>query len=250
MNYNFHTHTHFCGHANGEIEEYIKNAVAANMTNMGFSEHFPYMCSNGVQSGYRLQLDDIEKYFAQINELREKYKDEINIKIGFEMEDYLNGCFRFCKNAAERGIISVLRLWNMGGKDRLNREIIEKMHAFFDDSPSTEWKTTYSGYRIRDKIFLEWGNLFDWPDLEADYRGNSHSCYGLRDQVGVLSDGTVVPCCLDADGAISLGNIFTTPLSEILSSARAVKLKESFQNRQITEELCQRCGFAHGRFGK
>jgi len=174
---------------------------------------------------------------------------------GAEFEQYLLDSFRFCEQAAKKGIISVLRLWNMGGKDRLNREIIAKMHEFFDefssDNPSQkEWKATYSGYKIKDRIFLEWGSLFDWPDVEAEYRGETHSCYGLRDQVGVLVDGTVVPCCLDADGAIPLGNIFTTPLSEILASDRAVRLKESFQKRQITEELCRRCGFAHDKFGK
>ena len=124
------------------------------------------------------------------------------------------------------------------------------MHIFFDGDETREWKGTYSGFKIKDRIFLEWGDLFDWPDSNAEYCGSSHSCYGLRDQVGVLSDGTVVPCCLDADGAIDLGNLFESSLSEILLSERAVKLRESFRTRQITERLCQRCGYAHSRFGK
>ena len=161
----------------------------------------------------------------------------------YNMDDYLKGCFDFCKAATEKGIISVLRLWNNGGSDTLNGDIIRQMHVFFDDGV-TEWKETYSGYKIKDKVFLEWGDKFDWPDMDAEFCGDSHSCYGLRDQIGILSDGTVVPCCLDADGVINLGNIFTTPLSEILSSERATSLRRSFHTRRITEPLCQRCGYA------
>jgi len=169
---------------------------------------------------------------------------------GIPLEQYLEECFVFCERAAKKGIISVLRLWNIGGEDSMNQRIIEKMHRCFDADGTSEWKPTYSGYRIKDKVFLEWGDRFEWPDMEADFCGDSHSCYGLRDQVGILSDGTVVPCCLDAEGAIPLGNIFSEALADILSSPRAVGLKRSFETRRITEPLCQRCGFANQRFGK
>ena len=166
---------------------------------------------------------------------------EANERDGFD--GYLNKCFAFCRDAAESGIISVMRLWNIGGEDGLNGEIIRKMHAFFD-TEGTEWREIYSGYKIREKVFLEWGRKFDWPDTEAEFCTDSHSCYGLRDQIGILSDGTVVPCCLDADGAISLGNVFRSSLEEILSSPRATALKHSFEIKKITEPLCQRCGYA------
>lgn len=156
------------------------------------------------------------------------------------LNDYLTGCFDFCRNAADNGIISVMRLWNAGGADALNEEILAEMHGYFPG----DWRETYSGYRLRDRVFLEWGEKFDWPDETADYRGNDHSCYGLRDQIGILSDGTVVPCCLDADGAIPLGNLHEQPLKEILASPRAVRLKKSFETRRIEEPLCQRCGYA------
>lgn len=160
-------------------------------------------------------------------------------------KQYLTDCFSFCEEAAGHGIISVMRLWNIGGQNDQNPYIIRKMHEFFDAAAETEWKQIYSGYKIKDKIFLEWGEKFDWPDVEADYLGDDHSCYGLRDQVGVLSDGTVVPCCLDADGAIPLGNIFLTPFEEIFASPRATALRKSFETRCITEALCRRCGYAH-----
>ena len=67
---------------------------------------------------------------------------------------------------------------------------------------------------------------------------------GLRDQIGILCDGTVVPCCLDAEGSIALGNIFRQSLDEILNSERAKALYRGFSNRAPAEELCLRCGYA------
>lgn len=166
---------------------------------------------------------------------------------GMSLERYLTDCFTFCAAAAERGIIAVMRLWNRGGEDTLNPLILQQMHRFFDGGTEAAWKPIYSGYKIREKVFLEWGERFDWPDLEGAYVGDDHGCYGLRDQVGVLSDGTVVPCCLDADGAIALGNIFRAPLDEILSSPRAEALRRALSQRHVTEPLCLRCGYAHGK---
>jgi len=69
-------------------------------------------------------------------------------------------------------------------------------------------------------------------------------CYGLRDQIGILVDGTVVPCCLDSEGNIPLGNIFESPIESIIDSERAKKMYKGFTDRQVTEELCKKCGFA------
>ncbi len=162
----------------------------------------------------------------------------------FSLDEYLEKCFEFCDKASNAGIISVMRLWNVNGMDALNEKILEKMHSFFDEEETLKWQSIYSGYKIRDKIFLEWGKLFDWPDINGKYFRNDHSCYGLRDQVGILCDGTVVPCCLDADGAIPLGNILQTPLEEILATERAIAIKNSFITKKVTEPLCQRCGYA------
>ncbi|MBE6569617.1 MAG: radical SAM protein [Ruminococcaceae bacterium] len=164
---------------------------------------------------------------------------------GYTLEEYLTECFAFCRRASEKGIICVMRLWNQGGAENMNPQILEKMHAFFDAEPGMEWKETYSGYKIKDKIFLEWGEYFEWPDTEGEYKGNTHTCYALRDQIGILSDGTAVPCCLDAEGSIPLGNIFDMTLDEILANPRAVMMKKALENRRITEPLCQRCGYAY-----
>lgn len=165
-------------------------------------------------------------------------------ELAVPLDTYLEDCFSFCEKAAEKGIISVMRLWNRHGEETLNGQILSHMHAFFDQNRHDTWQETFSGFKIRPRLYLEWGERFDWPDRKAPAGSSRHSCYGLRNQVGVLVDGRVVPCCLDAEGDITLGNLFETPLSEILASKRAVALKESFQQRRITEPLCLGCGFA------
>ena len=125
----------------------------------------------------------------------------------------------------------------------MNDQILEKLHEKFGES----FQETRGGYKMRDYLYLEWGDTFEWPDLDAATYSERHSCYGLRDQVAVLCDGTVIPCCLDAEGVLKLGNLFDTPIEEILASPRAVAIKESFERRCITEALCRRCDFATRR---
>ena len=158
-------------------------------------------------------------------------------------DEYLKDCFEFAAEASDRGIISVMRLWNLGGLETLNTDILSLMREYYPN----EWTKAQNGFRLKDKCFLEWGEKFDWPDKDADVISSTHTCYGLRDQIGILCDGTVVPCCLDADGVINLGNIFEESIDEILEKPRAVALKKSFENRNIKEPLCQKCGFATKR---
>lgn len=164
---------------------------------------------------------------------------EVNA-MGQSLEEYLGECFSFCQRASQRGILSVLRLWNRGGEDQMNQRILSHMEQVFPKP----WKDTYSGSRLGDRIFLEWGERFHWPDPSAPEQEGSYGCYGLRDQIGIHCDGTVVPCCLDADGGIPLGNLFRQELPEILQSQRATTLKQSLQNRKPCEELCRHCGYA------
>lgn len=88
MNYNYHTHTFRCNHANGTPEEYIQRAIENGIKYMGFSEHFPYICRDGFEARYRLPTAQVEEYFEELYGLREKYKEQVDIKIGFEMEYY------------------------------------------------------------------------------------------------------------------------------------------------------------------
>lgn len=158
-------------------------------------------------------------------------------------EAYLKQCFDFGK-AAEGKKLVVFRLWNHGGAEQRNDEILKTLEAFFPKP----WVQERKGIRIGNRIYLEYGDKFDWPDLSAQDYGEQVFCYGLRDQIGVLCDGTVVPCCLDHDGDLALGNLLESDLETILESERAKAIYQGFQRRFATEELCRKCSYAR-RFG-
>ena len=166
----------------------------------------------------------------------------------FSDEWYLQSCIDFAKAAAEKGCFVALRLWNLGsGAD--NSQILDFLHSTFTE----EWQDIRGGssQRLASRIFLEWGERFDWPDpscLECAPDSDLF-CYGLRDQIGILADGTVVPCCLDADANIILGNLFTSEFEEIISSPRARAIYDGFSKRRAVESLCRKCGYAR-RFSK
>ena len=157
-----------------------------------------------------------------------------------DFDAYLDSCFDFADKASESGVLTVFRLWNRGHDGGKNEYILGRMKERLDG----EWKWSERGARIRDKLHLEWGDRFAWPDKDAECMGDDVFCYGLKDHFGILSDGRVVPCCLDADGEITLGNIFKDKIEDILASERARSIVEGFKTRHAPESLCQRCGYA------
>ena len=155
-------------------------------------------------------------------------------------EDYLREVVRFSEAAAKAGIIVVLRLWNNGFDEGRNDITLE----YLRNSLQGEWAQNTRGIRIRDKLHIEWGDRFEWPDKSAPIQSDDVFCYGLRDHFGILCDGSVVPCCLDSDGELTLGNIFKDSIDEILNSPTAVAMREGFDRRTAVTDLCRRCGYA------
>lgn len=153
---------------------------------------------------------------------------------------YLESVWDVVLPLSRNGTICALRLWNDGGENALNAEILD----FLRSKVGADWQETRTGsLRLADNLYLENAAKFEWPDMNApEYE--VQFCHGLRDQIAVLCDGTVVPCCLDAEGEIKLGNIFEQSLDEVLASPRAKAMYEGFSNRNPTEELCRKCGYA------
>ena len=181
------------------------------------------------------------------NELLEAGIHKVNISVhSFEdgteeqFKKYMANLVDFAIKAHGKGVIVVFRLWNNGFDNGRNDKITDYLKTSIND----EWTENSKGFKIRDKMFLEYGERFSWPDLNAEVHGDDVFCYGLRDHIGILSDGTVVPCCLDSDGVIKLGNIFNENLSDILDSKKAKAIKSGFDCRNAVEELCQKCGYA------
>ena len=157
---------------------------------------------------------------------------------------YLEKVAAFSEKANEAGTIISLRLWNNGCDEGRNQATL----SLLKEKLPGRWTENTRGFRIRDRLFLEWGDRFEWPDRNAPYYGEKVSCYGLRDHFGILCDGTVVPCCLDSNGAVPLGNVFQEELSDILASSRAQAIANGFRCRTAVEELCRRCGYAQTHF--
>lgn len=164
-----------------------------------------------------------------------------------ELAGYLAAVWEYVLPASRAGTICVLRLWNAGGAEARNGEILAFLADRLGTDPLERPQPRPGSWQLGERLYLERAEKFDWPDLGAP-ETDTRFCLGLRDQVAVLCDGTVVPCCLDHEGDIPLGNLLDQELDEILASSRARALYEGFSRGKPSEELCRRCGFA-GRFG-
>lgn len=153
------------------------------------------------------------------------------------LEDYINDITDFCKRAERLGTICVLRLWNDGGESSLNEKIIGLLKNEFD------FRENRKGFTLSEKIYLESAKKFIWPDKDAPVQ-SVRFCMGLRDHIGILCDGTVVPCCLDADGQIALGNLFEQELADIIGTETALSIYNGFSQGRTVTELCSRCQYA------
>ena len=159
------------------------------------------------------------------------------------MEEYLSGVWDFCRRASAEGTLCALRLWNIGGRDSCNSQVLAFLGEQLGRDVLSIPTDRRGNRRLSANVFLEQAEKFDWPDPEAPESGTEF-CHGLRQQLAVLCDGTAVPCCLDGEGRMALGNLFDQPVEEILASPRAAAIREGFSRRSPAEELCRRCGYA------
>lgn len=170
---------------------------------------------------------------------------EANENVNFY--EYINNVLEFCN---ESSCIKSLRLWNLDsydlkGDNKLNKDIISILKNNFnyvgDLKSDLDMK---KGLKIANNVYLNSAEKFQWPTMDIDIISEEGFCYGIRDHIGILVDGTVVPCCLDGEGNIPLGNIHTNKLEDILNSERAKTIYNGFSNRKRIEELCKRCGYS------
>ena len=175
--------------------------------------------------------------------------------IDMDFDKYINDILDFIIEANEKtDTIVALRLWNMDTEElkannSLNSSIINliknKLGIEFDIIEAISQKR---GIKIKDRIYLNMDEKFSWPDKKLEFISDKVFCQGLRDHIGILVDGTVVPCCLDSNGVINLGNIFENSLDDIINSDRARNIFDGFSRREAVEDLCKRCGFAKRKF--
>ncbi|MEK8132824.1 radical SAM/SPASM domain-containing protein [Paenibacillus filicis] len=173
-----------------------------------------------------------------------------------DKEGYVSMVLSFAKEAvAQSDMLVSFRLWNLTEDNGINqerqrnRDILEMIEKEFElDFKIEEQFKRGSGVKLTKQIYLNQDHEFKWPDLKEDEDEGKGFCHGLRNQAGILVDGTVIPCCLDGEGVINLGNIHDKPFSEIIEGERATKMYDGFSRREVVEELCRKCGYRR-RFG-
>ena len=161
------------------------------------------------------------------------------------IDSYLKNIFDFTRLALSKSSISVsYRLWNITSENAgaFNVFIAEKLEQYFKPGFSViEAIKSKNRISICDRVFLNSADVFNWPSTTKEEACSNAFCLGMRDQAAVLVDGTVVPCCLDCEGVINLGNIFNEDLMHIINGKRAKALYDGFTGRRAVEELCKRC---------
>ncbi|MDK2586614.1 radical SAM/SPASM domain-containing protein [Romboutsia sedimentorum] len=168
-----------------------------------------------------------------------------------ELEEYIKNVTEFVNKASEdKDIICSIRLWNIDNEDLkgangLNSDILKILEENLGlDFSLGEKLQEVNKLKLKNKVYLNMAEKFEWPDIGIASIGEDVFCHGLRNQMGVLVDGTVVPCCLDSEGNISLGNIFKKSLKDILKVKRSTDIYDGFSRRKAVEDLCKKCGYA------
>lgn len=193
--------------------------------------------------------------------LRSPALRQINISLHSTLDgfvapaSYLADTFSFISEVARArtDLFVCLRLWDITGRvdpghaDR-RRQLLRQLEVFFAlPQQLAGGLTPGQGIRLAPKVFLSQNRRFDWPHRLSTERGEIGTCRGLRDHLAILVDGTVVPCCLDAEADIPLGNILTQPLADILEGPRAKAMYQGLLHQRLLEPLCRRCTFRRSR---
>ncbi|NWF66840.1 MAG: SPASM domain-containing protein [Campylobacterales bacterium] len=166
------------------------------------------------------------------------------------LHNYLTVIFEFCEYILknDKNIFINLRIWNLDDEFssfEFNNHVFKNVSEFFNLDIDSEliYKTKPKNLRVAKKIFLHFDNYFSWPSLNNKFVSKNGTCHGLKSHCGILSNGIVVPCCLDKDGIIKLGDIKFDSLKNILNNQKSKTILNGFKNNTLTEELCQKCSY-------
>ena len=160
-----------------------------------------------------------------------------NKKYKISLDNYLNNIFEVIDNIIDKTFVS-LRLW-------VNGDNTDKIIKYINDRYNTDIDNLMDNKKIKitNNLIIDTFHEFIWPDLNNDYYNDVGTCHGLIDHIGILSDGTIIPCCLDSKGIINLGNIYQDNLEDIYNQGRVKNMIEGFKNNHKCEELCKHCRF-------
>lgn len=185
----------------------------------------------------------------QINFSVQCFKDNFPDK---NINDYLLEILNFSvlANRLRPDLYINFRLWNIGETLDNNEDVFLFIEEFFKIKINRKVDvSSIKSKKIWNKLSLHFDSRFEWPSMDSPLVGDKGTCHALKGHIGILSDGTVISCCLDKDGQTPLGNCLTQNLDAILKSPRAVKMREGFDKGVLVEELCKHCSYIK-RFSK
>lgn len=186
---------------------------------------------NITSNGYLIKRIQNNKNIRQINLSLHSYDE----KYGKSFDEYMNDIFDSVDKLVVNNTYVKYRVWvNSDYKEKIINKINEKYNTNIEDARTL---------KLADNIYYEVEDEFIWPSMDNNYYSENGSCRGLRDHIGVLVDGTVIPCCLDSAGIINLGNIYKQDLNGIISSDLFKEMKQGFLNNKKVHELCRKCNF-------
>lgn len=205
-----------------------------------------FLVTNGVLlSGVREELL-LDPIIRQVNFSLHSFADNFGDK---DPTTYLRKILSWTDRAfAQRPDLYInYRLWNLAepiGVGSQNQDMLQRLCQHFQvPEPKALDIRQNKSYRLKNRLYLHFDTEFTWPALDLPALGTKGTCYGLSSHFGILADGTVVPCCLDKEGKIPLGQVQEQPIAEILNSSKAQELLTGFKNNKLTNELCKRCNY-------
>ncbi|CAA6804863.1 MAG: Radical SAM protein [uncultured Sulfurovum sp.] len=201
-------------------------------------------------SGYFMKKHSFETLFhpavKQVNiSLNAFNKNDSSITF----EQYMNPILNFCHEKVKQNkeIFINLRMWNLDeimSEEKFNNSlfrVLEKEFQVVLDLNVLNPKEKKS-IRLENKVLLHFDHYFEWPSLENKNYGHG-TCQGLNSHIGILANGDVIPCCLDNDAVMKLGNVKEESLTEIVYGTRASNMIEGFKVGHCSEEMCLRCSY-------
>jgi radical SAM protein with 4Fe4S-binding SPASM domain len=183
------------------------------------------------------------KNLRQINFSLQSYKDNFPHK---DLRQYLIPLMGFTRLLNEHNPDSYVnfRLWNVGSETLENEEIYQEIEKFYKVKLNrTVDVTNIKSKKIWQKVYLHFDSRFEWPSFDLPFQGENGRCHGLSGQLGIHANGVVVPCCLDKEAKINLGNCLEEDLTKILQSQRAVAIRDGFKHHKRVESFCQHCSY-------
>ncbi|MEA1879484.1 MAG: radical SAM/SPASM domain-containing protein [Campylobacterota bacterium] len=236
-------------------KEIACHVVGDPLTQSNLHEYLNIIAKHGLKamlttSGYFLKKHSYDTLFhpcvKQINISLNSYNKN---DTSFTFEQYIQPVLDLCQEKLKRQVelFINLRVWNLDelmSERTFNEILFKKLSKTFNTALVLEdvYISRPKSIRLASKILVHFDDYFEWPSLSNKVYGDG-TCQGLQSHIAILASGKVVPCCLDCDGVIELGDLHVKSLDDIVRSPRATAMLNGFRVSKSVEELCQKCSY-------